>query len=167
MKELNKTEMFFIVVTILLITIVLDFIDVTKYFCKEFEIDSIISNIITFESIIIGFISTIYVMIQSFPNSNIKKLLLEFDRLGDFNKCFEKVFIAGVLNIILLIGLQFILLFNNFGSKIYTVIVILITSILLLSANNLIAIMMSIINYEEIKEKEINNKMQDSDLLNK
>lgn len=163
MKELSVKCICLIMFIAILLLLISDLIDITQYFYADFDTNSIISNFITFESIIIGFISTIYVMIQSLPNSNVKNLLLENNRLADFNRYFEAIFGVGILNILLLIGLQFIILLNNIISKIYLNVSIVFTILFVLLTNNIIAIMLLMIKYESESEKKQNNKMKDSD----
>ncbi len=71
--EINKVLIGIITIISFIIVIFLDIINISQYFDYTANIDNTISNVITFVSILIGFISTIYVMIQQSENSYVLK----------------------------------------------------------------------------------------------
>ena len=105
--EINKVLIGIITIISFIIVIFLDIINISQYFDYTANIDNTISNVITFVSILIGFISTIYVMIQQSENSYVLKLLKEFKVTNIFNNSFKLLIYIGFLDVIVLIALNF------------------------------------------------------------
>ena len=106
--ELNKQILKFITTLSFLFVLVMDYINITQYVKYVSHIDNTISNIITFISILIGFISAIYVMILQTQDSYVLKLLNDSDLINIFNKSFKSLMIIGFIDIILLILINFL-----------------------------------------------------------
>ena len=87
--KINKKAILFITLLSFVLIVICDYINITKYVEYKEHIDSVISNTITFISILIGFISSIYVMIQQTKNSYVLDLLRKNDLLTYFNKSFN------------------------------------------------------------------------------
>ena len=143
--EINKVLIGIITIISLIIVIFLDIINISQYFDYTANIDNTISNVITFVSILIGFISTIYVMIQQSENSYVLKLLKEFKVINIFNNSFKLLIYIGFLDVIVLIALN--------PLNVY---------FLLLSNNIITTICKIIISEEKLKNK--NKKIEENDL---
>lgn len=160
--EINKVLIGIITIISFIIVIFLDIINISQYFDYTANIDNTISNVITFVSILIGFISTIYVMIQQSENSYVLKLLKEFKVINIFNNSFKLLIYIGFLDVIVLIALNFFCSNITVFKYIFYVAFPLNVYFLLLS-NNIITTICKIIILEE-KLKNKNKKIEENDL---
>ncbi len=160
--EINKVLIKIITIISFIIVIFLDIINISQYFDYTLNIDSTIANVITFVSILIGFISTIYVMIQQSENSYVLKLLKEFKVINIFNKSFKLLIYIGFLDVIVLIALNFFCSNITIFKYIFYVAFPLNIYFLLLSNNIITTICKIIISEERLKNK--NNKIEEDDL---
>ena len=160
--EINKILIRIITIISFVIVIFFDIINISKYIDYTSNIDSTISNTITFVSILIGFISTIYVMIQQSENSYVLKLLKESKVINVFNNSFKLLMYIGFIDVMVLIALNFFssnitifkyILYMAFPLNIY---------FLLLSNNIITTICKIIISEEKLKNK--NKKIEKNDL---
>lgn len=160
--ELNKQILKFITTLSFLFVLVMDYINITQYVKYVSHIDNTISNIITFISILIGFISAIYVMILQTQDSYVLKLLNDSDLINIFNKSFKSLMIIGFIDIILLILINF--LADNI--KIIKWIIYLtfpLTIYFLLSSYNIITTICKMISSEK-KLKKLDLKVDEKDI---
>jgi hypothetical protein len=104
--ELDKIYLVLITTLSMIVLVILDIIDITRYIYIEVDVSSIISNIISFFSIIIGSVSTIYVMIQSIPSSKVLELFRKENVIDVFNSRFKSFIYIGLFSVILLILFQ-------------------------------------------------------------
>ena len=160
--EINKVLIGIITIISFIIVIFLDIINISQYFDYTANIDNTISNVITFVSILIGFISTIYVMIQQSENSYVLKLLKEFKVTNIFNNSFKLLIYIGFLDVIVLIALNFFCSNITFFKYIFYVAFPLNVYFLLLSNNIITTICKIIISEEKLKNK--NKKIEENDL---
>ena len=107
MKKYNIFKIILPLLSFILI-IILDYIDVTQYIDCLSHIDSTISNIVTFISILIGFISCIYVMILQNKDSYILTLLRYKNLINYFNISFRNLMYVGFINVLVLIFMNFV-----------------------------------------------------------
>lgn len=160
--EINKVLIGIITIISFIIVIFLDIINISQYFDYTANIDNTISNVITFVSILIGFISTIYVMIQQSENSYVLKLLKEFKVINIFNNSFKCLIYIGFLDVIVLIALNFFCSNITIFKYIFYVAFPLNVYFLLLSNNIITTICKIIISEEKLKNK--NKKIEENDL---
>ncbi len=160
--EINKVLIGIITIISFIIVIFLDIINISQYFDYTANIDNTISNVITFVSILIGFISTIYVMIQQSENSYVLKLLKEFKVINIFNNSFKLLIYIGFLDVIVLIALNFFCSNITVFKYIFYVAFPLNVYFLLLSNNIITTICKIIISEEKLKNK--NKKIEENDL---
>ncbi len=160
--EINKVLIGIITIISFIIVIFLDIINISQYFDYTANIDNTISNVITFVSILIGFISTIYVMIQQSENSYVLKLLKEFKVINIFNNSFKLLIYIGFLDVIVLIALNFFCSNITVFKYIFYVAFPLNVYFLLLSNNIITTICKIIISEEKFKNK--NKKIEENDL---
>jgi hypothetical protein len=160
--EINKVLIGIITIISFIIVIFLDIINISQYFDYTANIDNTISNVITFVSILIGFISTIYVMIQQSENSYVLKLLKEFKVTNIFNNSFKLLIYIGFLDVIVLIALNFFCSNITVFKYIFYVAFPLNVYFLLLSNNIITTICKIIISEEKLKNK--NKKIEENDL---
>lgn len=160
--EINKVLIGIITIISFIIVIFLDIINISQYFDYTANIDNTISNVITFVSILIGFISTIYVMIQQSENSYVLKLLKEFKVINIFNNSFKRLIYIGFLDVIVLIALNFFCSNITIFKYIFYVAFPLNVYFLLLSNNIITTICKIIISEEKLKNK--NKKIEENDL---
>lgn len=160
--EINKKVIFVITSLSIILLIVMDLINITKFIDYTSNIDSTISNIITFISILIGFVSTIYVMIQQAKDSYVLNLLRKNELLELFNNSFRSLMYTGFFTVISLI-------FMNFFARNITIFKIIsyfscpLTTYFLLSTNNFIVTICKMISAEE-KLKKSDRKIEKEDL---
>lgn len=160
--EINKVLIGIITIISFIIVIFLDIINISQYFDYTANIDNTISNVIAFVSILIGFISTIYVMIQQSENSYVLKLLKEFKVINIFNNSFKLLIYIGFLDVIVLIALNFFCSNITVFKYIFYVAFPLNVYFLLLSNNIITTICKIIISEEKLKNK--NKKIEENDL---
>lgn len=160
--EINKLSIRIITIISFIIVIFLDIINISQYIDYITNIDSTISNIITFISILIGFISTIYVMIQQNENSYVLRLLKEFKVINIFNNSFKLLIYIGFLDVIVLIALNFFSSNITIFKYIFYIAFPLNIYFLLLSNNIITTICKIIISEEKLKNK--NKKIEENDL---
>lgn len=160
--EINKVLIGIITIISFIIVIFLDIINISQYFDYTANIDNTISNVITFVSILIGFISTIYVMIQQSENSYVLKLLKEFKVINIFNNSFKLLIYIGFLDVIVLIALNFFCSNITVFKYIFYVAFPLNVYFLLLSNNIITTICKIIISEEKLKNKK--KKIEENDL---
>ena len=160
--EINKVLIGIITIISFIIVIFLDIINISQYFDYTANIDNTISNVITFVSILIGFISTIYVMIQQSENSYVLKLLKEVKVINIFNNSFKLLIYIGFLDVIVLIALNFFCSNITVFKYIFYVAFPLNVYFLLLSNNIITTICKIIISEEKLKNK--NKKIEENDL---
>ena len=154
---------FFInIITILsfIILIFFDIFNISNYINYSETIESTITNMITFASILIGFISTIYVMIQQDQNSYVFKLLQKSNLIEFFNNSFKHFIYTGFIDVIALICLNFFdKMFIIFKYIFYFALPL--TIYFLLISNNLVVTLCKIIiseNKLKNKEKKVEEK---------
>lgn len=163
--ELNKISISFITALSIIVLIILDIINITSTFEYKNNINDTISNMITFISILIGFISTIYIMLQSMQNGYVFTLLRKNNLVTSFNNSFMKITYIGFINVILLITLT--LFSDSFPIfKILSYFTIPTTVYFLLVSNNIIATIVKIIISEEILKNKDEDKVTSKDLKN-
>lgn len=160
--EINKILIGIITIISFIMVIFLDIINISQYFDYTANIDNTISNVITFVSILIGFISTIYVMIQQSENSYVLRLLKEFKVINIFNNSFKLLIYIGFLDVIVLIALNFFCRNITIFKYIFYVAFPLNVYFLLLSNNIITTICKIIISEEKLKNK--NKKIEENDL---
>lgn len=160
--ELNKVLIRIITVLSFIAVILLDFIDISQYIDYTANIDSTIANVITFVSILIGFISTIYVMIQQSENSYVLKLLKQFKVINIFNNSFKLLIYVGFLDVIVLIALNFFSYNITLFKYIFYIAFPLNIYFLLLSNNVITTICKIIISEEKLKSK--NKELDENDV---
>jgi hypothetical protein len=160
--EINKVLIGFITIISFIMVIFLDIINISQYFDYTANIDNTVSNVITFVSILIGFISTIYVMIQQSENSYVLKLLKEFKVINIFNNSFKRLIYIGFLDVIVLIALNFFCSNITVFKHIFYVAFPLNVYFLLLSNNIITTICKIIISEEKLKNKK--KKIEKNDL---
>lgn len=160
--EINKVLIGFITIISFIMVIFLDIINISQYFDYTANIDNTVSNVITFVSILIGFISTIYVMIQQSENSYVIKLLKEFKVINIFNNSFKRLIYIGFLDVIVLIALNFFCSNITVFKHIFYVAFPLNVYFLLLSNNIITTICKIIISEEKLKNKK--KKIEKNDL---
>lgn len=161
--ELKKGWIITITLGSFIFLIVLDFINITEYFNYSSNVESTISNIITFISILIGFISTIYIMIQQSQNSSyIYSLLRKKNLIIVFNNSFKAFTFIGFIDVAFLI-------FLNYFSNVFTLfkytlyIVFPLTVYFILLSNNLISTIIKMVIAEE-QLKQQTYVLQDKDI---
>lgn len=147
--EINKKIIIILVALSILLVFMIDIIDITKYFKYDKHIDSTISNTITFISILIGFISAIYVMVQQNQDSHVLNLLRSNDLLNIFNNSFKILMYTGFLDVFVLIFMNLVV--SNIAIfKTLSYIVAPVTTYFLLSSINIITTICKMISAEEI-----------------
>lgn len=160
--EINKKILIFITILSFLFVLVMDFINVTQYINYSSHIDNTISNIITFISILIGFISAIYVMILQTQDSYVLKLLKHLNLTNTFNYSFKSLMYIGFVDVILLILLNFLADIITFV-KLITYIAFPLTIYFLLSSYNIITTICKMISSED-KLKKLDLKIEEKDI---
>ena len=161
--EIKNVWIFLITILSFVFLIFLDFIDITNMFNYSAHIDNTISNLITFISILIGFISTIYVMIQqSQEESYVYKLLSKNNLIIKFNYSFKNFIFFGILDVLLLILLNFFADSFLIFKYIAYITLPLTTYFILISNNLLFTICKMIISEEKLKNQSY--VLKDSDL---
>ena len=147
---MKKIPIILLIVTFIFI-LIMDCINITQYFDYAEHIDSAISNTITFISILIGFISSTYIMIQQNQNSCVLKLIRDNGLIITFNKSFKILMYIGFINVFLLILTNFIAS-NIYILKVMAYIVVpLSVDFLAYSADYIIIICKMIIKEEYLK----------------
>ena len=121
--EINKKVIVIITVLSFIFIVLMDYVNITQYVDCNDHIDSVIANTITFISILIGFISSIYVMLQQNQKSYVMELLRRYDLLRHFNKSFKILMYVGFFDVFILIFMnlvassrfifKIVVLFNN------------------------------------------------------
>ena len=107
--EINKNIIKVTTILSFLFICLMDIINITRFVNYSVHIDNIISIIITFISILIGFISTIYVMMQQSQDSYVIKLLRKENILDTFNSSFKSLMYIDFIDIIVLMFINFFL----------------------------------------------------------
>ena len=162
--ELKKLLIIVLTIISIVLLIVIDCFDVTSKFDYTVHIESTISNLITFISILIGFVSTIYVMLQQATESYVIKLLREHHLLDKFNLSFKYFAYLGFFSVILLIALNFFI-GQHAIFKVFSYFTVPITTLFILLSNNLIVtICKMILSEEKLKNKD--KKVKKEDLRN-
>lgn len=162
--EINKKILNLITILSFLFVIVMDFINISQYIDYNSHIDNTISNTITFISILIGFISAIYVMILQAQESYIMKLLKDLNLTNMFNHSFKSLMYIGFIDVIVLIIMNF--LANNITIfKFIIYIAFPLTTCFLLSSYNIITTICKMISSEE-KLKKLDLKIEKKDIKN-
>lgn len=160
--EINKKIIILITLSTFILLLILDFINISQFIDYSSHMDSTISNLITFISILIGFISAIYVMIQQSQDSYVLKLLREQDLLNTFNTSFKTLMYVGFINVLILIILNFFI----DKISIFKYIAYLacpLTTYFLLVSNNIITTICKMISSKE-KLKKLNRKVSSDDI---
>ncbi len=160
--EINNVLIRIITFISFIVVIFLDAINISQYVNYITNIDSTIADVITFVSILIGFISTIFVMIQQSENSYVLKLLKEFNVINVFNKSFKLLIYIGFLDVIILIALNFFCSNITIFKCIFYVAFPLNIYFLLLSNNIITTICKIIMSEEKLRNK--NKKIEEADL---
>lgn len=161
--EINKSIIKIVTILSFIFVFIMDYINITQFINYGAHIDNTISNIITFISILIGFISTIYVMMQQFQDSYVLKLLRDRELSDMFNNSFRSLMYVGFIDVIILI-------FMNFFADNITIFKIIsyfscpLTTYFLLSSNNLITTICKMITSEE-KLKKLDKKIEKDDII--
>ena len=160
--EINNIIIKIITLLSFVLLIVLDFFNVSKYIDYTQNIGDTIANMITFASILIGFIATIYVMIQQSQESYVFKLLEKNNLIDTFNISFRNFIYIGFLDVAILIILNFFI--DVFIVFKYTFYIAFPLSIyfLLISNNLVITICKMIIAENKLKKRE--KKITEKDL---
>lgn len=161
--EINKKIVFLISILSFFIVMFVDYINITRFIDYNAHLDSIISNTITFISILIGFISSIYVMMQQVQKSYVLELLRKYDLLKDFNKSFKVLIYTGFFDVLVLIFMNFAAS-NIMVFKIIVYIAAPITTFFLLSSFNIIITICKMISAEE-ELKMRDRKIDDEDIV--
>lgn len=161
--EINKNIIRIITVLSFLFIFLMDIINVTNFINYSSHVDNTVSNIITFISILIGFISTIYVMMQQSQDSYVLKLLRDKNLSDTFNNSFRMLMYVGFIDVIILIFMNF-LADNITAFKIISYISCPLTTYFLLSSNNLITTICKMIASEE-KLKKLDKKVEKDDII--
>lgn len=163
--EIDKKIILLLVILSILLVFVFDSINVTNYIDFDNHIDSTISNTITFISILIGFISSIYVMVQQNVESYVLKLLSKKNLLGVFNRSFRFLMYVGFFNVLVLICMN-IVASNIMVFKILAYLVFPLTTYFLLSSINIIVTICKMISSEEYLKKLNENKVKKDEIIN-
>ena len=160
--EIKKSLIIVLTLLSFIALVILDCFDISKYIDYSTNIDNTISNAITFVSILIGFIATIYVMIQQTQDSYVLKLLEKNDLIDTFNLSFKFFVLIGFIDVIILIILNFFA--NNFiiFKYLFYLAMPLNTCFLLISNNQVLTVCKIII--AENKLKKADKKITDKDL---
>lgn len=160
--EIKKSFIAIITILSFILLVVLDFFNISQYIDYTQNIDNTISNTITFVSILIGFISTIYVMIQQNQESYVFKLLEKNKLINTFNNSFKFFMYLGFMDVIFLIILNFFAnAFIIFKYVFYIAFTVNIYFILI--SNNLVTTICKIIIAEN-KLKDNDKKITEKDL---
>lgn len=162
--EINKKMLIFITILSFLFVGVMDFINVTQYINYSSHIDNTISNIITFISILIGFISAIYVMILQTQDSYVLKLLKHLNLTNTFNDSFKSLMYIGFVDVILLILINFLVDIITLV-KLIAYLAFPLTIYFLLSSYNIITTICKMISSED-KLKKLDLKIEEEDIKN-
>ncbi len=161
--ELKKIIIIILTIISIIFLAVLDYLDITQFFDYSIHLDSTIANIITFMSILIGFISSIYVMIHQSQDSLVLKLLKENSLLSSFNYSFRSLMYVGFIDIISFISLNFFA--DSFKIlKIILYITIPITIYFFLSAANFIITICKMVSAEE-QLRRLDDKITKDDII--
>ena len=160
--ELSKKIVTVLIVLSFLFVLVMDCINITQFINYRVHIDNTITNVITFISILIGFISAIFVMIQQTQNSYVLELLRKLGLLEIFNQSFKTLMYIGFINVITLILMNF-LADNLKFFKIITYFACPLTTYFLLSSYNIITTICKMISSEEILRK-LDRKIEKDDI---
>ena len=161
--EINKKIMILITIMTFVLVALMDLINITKYVSYSEHLDSTIANTITFISILIGFISSIYVMLQQDQNTCVMKLLRSLNLLKVFNNSFKVLVYIGFFDVIILI-LMNLVASNSTIFKIIVYFAIPVTVYFLLSSMNIIITICKMISAEE-KLKQRNNRIEKDDII--
>lgn len=160
--EIKKSFITIITILSFILLVILDFLNITQYIDYTQNIDNTISNAITFVSILIGFISTIYVMIQQNQDSYVFKLLEKNKLINTFNNSFKFFVYLGFIDAIILIILNFFA--NTFIIFKYVFYIAFPISIyFILVSNNLVTTICKMIIAEN-KLKDKDKKLTEKDL---
>lgn len=160
--EIKNTFITIITILSFILLVVLDFFNISQYIDYTQNIDNTISNAITFVSILIGFISTIYVMIQQNQESYVFKLLEKNKLINTFNNSFKFFVYLGFIDVIILIILNFFA--NTFIIFKYVFYIAFPISIyFILVSNNLVTTICKMI-ISENKLKDNDKKLTEKDL---
>ena len=160
--EIKNTFITIITILSFILLVVLDFFNISQYIDYTQNIDNTISNAITFVSILIGFISTIYVMIQQNQESYVFKLLEKNKLINTFNNSFKFFVYLGFIDVIILIILNFFA--NTFIIFKYVFYIAFPISIyFILVSNNLVTTICKMI-ISENKIKDNDKKLTEKDL---
>lgn len=158
---INRGRTVIIVLLILVFIGLMDYIDISDYIDCTSHLDSTIANSITFISILIGFISSIYIMLQQNNESFILGLLRKKGLLKDFNNLFKTSMYVGFISVFILILMNFVA--SNFLIlKVIAYIGMPLTAIFYISSIDIITTICKIILSEEkLKGKKIIVKEED------
>lgn len=161
MKIMKNISIIFSVFSIIFILLI-DYFDISQFIDYSIHLDSTISNTITFISILLGFISSIYVMIQQTQESYVLNLLRKHNLMRKFNESFKTLMYLGFINVFILIFMNLVAS-NHLLFKI-TLYIALPTTIyfLISSADIIITICKMILAEEELKSR--NKILEDSDI---
>lgn len=158
------TKKIIVPVTILSFAFVIfmDYINITQYVNYNSHIDSVIANIITFISILIGFISAIYVMVLQSQNSYVLELIRKQNLIDSFNKSFKTLMYVGFITVIILITMN-IFADNIIILKPITYIACPLTTYFIFSSNTIIITICKMISAEE-QLKKLDRKIEKKDI---
>ena len=160
--EIKKIYIFLASLFTFIMVLVLDLFDFSTYVDITKALDSTISNLINFAAILIGFISTIYVMIQQTPDSHVLRLLKNNELDDVFNLTFKNYVYIGFIDVIALIILNFsITIFIVFKTLCYIILPLSVYFILM--SNNLVVTVCKIV-ISENKLKNKKNELNEKDL---
>lgn len=154
--ELNRKIINLSTIISVIILIVLDVLNFIRNLVQIENFHNIISNTITFVSILLGFISAIYVMILSDSYLHVKKLLRDNDLWTTFNKSFRELVYCGFISTILLIISEICIGNLLIFRWLLYITVPLLMRFLLLSNNTITTISKMIIAEEKLKQREEN-----------
>lgn len=151
---MNKRITVIIVLVVIVIIVLMDYIDISYYIDCTSHLDSTIANSITFISILIGFISSIYIMLQQNKDSFILELLRKKGLLQEFNYLFKNSMYVGFMSVFILTLMNFVA--SNFLIfKVIAYIGMPLTTIFYISSIDIIITICKIIlSEEELKEKK-------------
>ena len=154
--ELKKWIINLLTFVTIVVVIVLDVFNVSNYIHFQKNISSILTNLITFLSILLGFVATIYTMIQSDTDSYILNLLRKEKIINIFNKRFKHLILIGFISIILLIIADICSSSFNLLKWIIYISVPVLTRFILLAYNNITVVAKMVIANEELKARAEN-----------
>ena len=153
MKKYSILRIILPIISLLVIGI-LDYFDITQYIDCLSHVDEAISNTVTFISILIGFISCIYVMILQKSNSHILNLLRRKNLINFFNISFRNLMYIGFINTFILILMNLVEAnFTIFKTIVY--IAVPLSTYFFISSANIIIIICNMILAEESYESRV------------